>query len=80
MPVMYNTVRLGPLYDWMMLATLSPYGKLFAVFSFLYGTAHLFGFLIPIGVMRYLRAHFFHIEAREVSIQEGNNESIGLLS
>lgn len=76
---MYNTVRLGPLYDWMMLAALSPYEKIFAVGTFIYWAVHLFGFLIPIGVMRYLRAHFFCIEAEEVRIHEGNHDSIGLL-
>lgn len=77
---MYNTARLGPLYDWMMLTSLDPIGKLFAISSFIYSSAHLFGFLIPIGVLRYFRAHFFFIEAAEIKIHDDNDDNVGLLS
>jgi hypothetical protein len=76
---MYNTARLGPLYDWMMLSSLDSMGKLVAIISLLYWSAHLFGFLLPTGVLRYLRAHFFYIEAAEVKIHDGGNDNIGLL-
>jgi hypothetical protein len=62
-----------------MVSNLGSYGKIFAIGSFLYWSAHLFGFLIPIGVMRYLRAHFFTVEAEEVKVHAGSEESVGLL-
>jgi hypothetical protein len=47
--------------------------------NLLYTATNLFGFLLPIVVMRYLRAHFFAVEAEQVTFRSGMEETIGLV-
>ena len=47
--------------------------------NLLYWYANLLFFLIPVGVVRYLRAHFFCVEAVEVTVRRGGESSVGLL-
>mmetsp|Transcript_28756 Transcript_28756/g.40424 ORF Transcript_28756/g.40424 Transcript_28756/m.40424 type:complete len:370 (-) Transcript_28756:338-1447(-) len=79
-PIAYNAIRLVPLWGW----ALSPIplgstGRILAITNLLYWMANLFGFLIPVASMRYLRAHFLCIETEEVTTRKGLEESVGLL-
>ena len=69
-PVAYNTYRLGSLWQW---ASCCQGGytieRILAWANFLYWNIHLFLFLLPIATVRYMRAHFFCVEASEVSIR-----------
>lgn len=79
-PVSYNSLRLSPLQEWAFSGSTVP-GSLRAlgVANLLYWYANLFLFLIPVGVVRYLRAHFFCVEATEVTVRKGGEDSVGLL-
>lgn len=44
-----------------------------------YWALNLFVFLLPIAAMRYLRAHFYGVEAEEVTVRGGFDVSVGLL-
>ena len=79
-PVAYNAVRLAPLWNWALATTpLGPAGRALAIANYAYWTINLFAFLLPIGVIRYMRAHFFCIEAAEVQLRKGQETSAGLL-
>ncbi|KAL7539468.1 hypothetical protein ACHAXR_009320 [Thalassiosira sp. AJA248-18] len=81
-PVSYNTLRLPSLQAWAFPAAAAALPKSFQVLgiaNLLYWYANLFLFLIPVGVIRYLRAHFFCVEAVEVTVRKGGEGSIGLL-
>jgi len=70
-PMVYNAMRIGPLYDWIRLYHhMSLWGKLLSIGNFFYWTSNLFFFLIPIASMRYFRSHFFCVEAEEVVLRE----------
>ena len=56
------------------------WGKLLGISNGLYWSMNFFGFLIPIASLRYLRAHFFCVEASEVVVREGGDHNVGLLS
>ena len=79
-PASYNTLRLSSLQAWAFssIITTTPL-KVLGIANLLYWYANLFLFLIPIGVTRYLRAHFFCIEATEVIVRKGGEDSVGLL-
>jgi hypothetical protein len=78
-PVAYNTVRLGYLWNWSFCpAHLGWAGRALAVANFWYWSLNLFGFLLPVAVMRYMRAHFYCVEAEQVTTRAGMEESIGL--
>ena len=47
--------------------------------NLLYWYANLLFFLVPVGVVRYMRAHFYCSEAVEVTVREGGEGSVGLL-
>jgi hypothetical protein len=55
-------------------------GKILGVLNGFYWSMNLFGFLIPIASLRYLRAHYFCVEVSEVVVREGGDHNIGLLS
>lgn len=83
-PVAYNTLRIPSLHAWAFFPTstafvLSKPLRILGVANLLYWYANLFLFLIPVGVMRYLRAHFFAVEATEVTVRKGGDDSVGLL-
>ena len=82
-PLLYNSARMGILYHWMKMVVaghFQTWGKFLGVLNGLYWSMNLFGFLIPIASLRYLRAHFFCVEASEVVVRQGGDHSIGLLS
>lgn len=88
-PVAYTAFRLPPLYEWLMVPTPlggnwipgigMGIGRILAIINVLYWGVHLFGFLLPIATMRYLRSYFFCVEAAEVTMREGGEGNIGLL-
>ncbi len=79
-PILYNTVRMGSLYSWMMCwSNMDMVGQGLALVNFVYWGMNLFGFLIPIAAMRYMRSYFFGVEAEEVLVREGDADNIGLL-
>jgi hypothetical protein len=54
-------------------------GRLVAAANLGYWALNLFVFLIPLATMRYLRAHFYGVEAEEVKLRSGFDASAGLL-
>jgi hypothetical protein len=77
-PVLYNSVRIPLLWE----CAISPYwggvGRTFAFLNLAFWSVNLFGFLLPVATMRYLRAHFFMVEAEQVTLRPGMEETIGL--
>lgn len=67
-PLAYNSYRMNSLYDW----ALNSFGwcRVLGILNFFYFGANLFGFLIPIATMNYMRSHFFGVEAAEVVFRE----------
>lgn len=67
-PLAYNSYRMNSLYDW----ALQSFGwcKVLGILNFVYFGANLFGFLIPIATMNYMRSYFFGVEAAEVVLRE----------
>jgi hypothetical protein len=86
-PVAYNTARLPYLWNWALSAAadtsstplLGVVGTVLAIANFVYWAANLFAFLIPVAIIRYMRAHFFCVEAAEVTTRIGMEESLGLI-
>ena len=81
-PVAYNTLRLSSLRQWAFPhapSAMPAHLRALGIANFLYWQANLFLFLIPVGVVRYLRAHFFSVEAVEVTVRRGGESSVGLL-
>jgi hypothetical protein len=76
--IAYNTKRLSSIWEWCMtgasLSTIENLGRLLAFFNMIYWSLDLFLFVIPVVTMKYLRAHFFCVEASEVTLR--NEESI----
>eukprot|EP00566_Odontella_aurita_P010465 CAMPEP_0113528118 /NCGR_PEP_ID=MMETSP0015_2-20120614/1664_1 /TAXON_ID=2838 /ORGANISM="Odontella" /LENGTH=401 /DNA_ID=CAMNT_0000426609 /DNA_START=13 /DNA_END=1218 /DNA_ORIENTATION=- /assembly_acc=CAM_ASM_000160 len=80
-PVAYSAMRLGPIWEWALAPIpLGFVGRILAITNFLYWSANLFGFLLPVATVRYMRAHFFCVEAAEVTLREGSEGSAGLLA
>jgi hypothetical protein len=78
-PVAYNAVRLGYLWNWSFCpANLGWVGRSLALANLMYWALNLFGFLLPVAAMRYMRAHFYCVEAEQVITRAGMEESIGL--
>ena len=79
-PVAYNTVRIGYLWQWAFLPyKLGGIGRAIAIANFTYWMTNLFGFLIPVAAVRYMRAHFFAVEAEEVTTRTSMEDSAGLM-
>ena len=79
-PLIYNSIRMGPLYEWIMCwPTMTRVGKLLSVANFAYWGMNLFAFLIPIAAVRYMRSYFYAVEAEEVIARKGDEDNIGLL-
>ena len=55
-------------------------GRSLAIVNAVYWTVNLFAFLIPVASIRYMRAHFFGVEAAEVVTRAGMEETAGLIS
>jgi len=88
-PVAYTAFRLPSLYEWLMVPTSlggcwipgfsMGLGRILAIANVLYWGVHLFGFLLPIATMRYLRSYFFCVEAAEVTMRESGEGNISRL-
>ena len=80
-PVSYNALRLPSLRCWACCPpTIIPASlRALGIANLLYWYANLLFFLVPVGVVRYLRAHFFCVEASEVTVRKGGESSVGLL-
>jgi hypothetical protein len=81
--VAYNTARLPYLWRWIFLgaesSSLGVYGQALGIANGVYWAANLFAFLIPVATLRYMRAHFFGVEAMEVTTRMGMEETVGLI-
>jgi len=70
-PLAYNSIRMVWLYDWIMFpGNMAKWGRVLASLNFVYWGLNLFGFLLPVATMRYMRSHFFCVEAEEVVLRE----------
>ena len=91
-PVSYNALRLSPIRLWAFFSTgvgvvvengnlsvISTPLRVLGIINLFYWYANLLFFLIPVGVVRYLRAHYFCVEAVEVTVRKGGESSVGLL-
>lgn len=79
-PISYNVVRLGYLWNWASTTiNLGWPGRALAISNLVYGAVNLFAFLIPVALVRYMRAHFFAVEASEVTTRIGMEDSVGLI-
>ena len=79
-PVVYNAVRLCYLWSWVTFPTHLGYiGRGLAIANAVYWTINLFAFLLPIATIRYMRAHFFAVEAEVVVTRAGLEETVGLI-
>lgn len=76
-PIAYNTVRIGYMWQWVGRSIVGVDRGL-ALVNFIYWSLNLLGFLLPVVAIRYMRAHFFSVEASQASIQSGLEDSIGL--
>ena len=74
-PVAFNTIRLGYLWQWMFVTSSD---RWLAVANLVYWSLNLFGFLLPIGVIKYMRAHFWAVEARVVETRSNMADGVGL--
>ena len=54
-------------------------GRALGILNAGYGAINLFAFLIPIASVRYMRAHFFGVEAEEVTTRIGLEETLGIV-
>jgi hypothetical protein len=80
-PILYNWIRIGYLWNWAVSdMVLGGVGRGLAIANLAYTTINLWGFLIPIASMRYMRAHFFGVEAVQVLTRTGMEDSVGFLT
>ena len=78
-PVSYNLLRLSTIHCWAFPSDEIPRTiQALGVTNLIYWYANLLFFLVPVGVVRYMRAHFFAVEATEVTLRRG--ASIDLVS
>ena len=61
-------------------ADLGRVGRVVATANLVYWMTNLFGFLLPVAAVRYMRAHFFAVEAEQVITRPSMEDSAGLLS
>jgi hypothetical protein len=54
-------------------------GRGLGIANLIYWAVNLFAFLLPIASIRYMRSHFFGVEAQEVTTRIGLEESVGLI-
>ena len=73
-------MRLGYLWNWASTSlSLGLTGRALAIGSFVYWGLNLIAFLIPVALVRYMRAYFFAVEAAEVTTRMGMEDTIGLV-
>lgn len=80
-PIIYNASMLMYLWPWITASSsiLGKFGLGVGIMNIIYWAFNLFVFLIPIASVRFMRAHFFGVEAEEVTIRIGLEESAGLI-
>ena len=78
-PISYSVLRLSSLHSWASQSAMPMSIRLLGIVNLVFWYANLAFFLIPVGVIRYLRAHFYCVEAEEVTVREGGESSVGLL-
>ena len=79
-PIAYNTARLPYLFHCASTTVgLGMVGRGLAIANLAYWSANLFAFLIPVALVRYMRAYFFAVEASEVTTRIGMEDSLGLV-
>lgn len=81
-PVTYNVLRLVSLHEWALYPSVGEIAlsrplRLLGIANLLYWYINLL--FLPVAVVRYLRSHFFCVEASEVSLRKGYEGSAGLL-
>lgn len=54
-------------------------GRALGIINAAYWAINLFAFLIPIASIRYMRAHFFGVEAEGVTTRIGLEETVGIV-
>lgn len=71
-PLAYNSVRMVPLYQWVMVGWtgMDLWEKVLSLVNFAYWGINLFGFLIPVASLKYFKSHFLAVEAQEVTLRE----------
>jgi hypothetical protein len=71
-PLSYNSIRMVPLYQWIMVGWkgMVLWERVLSLVNFLYWGANLFGFLIPVASMKYFKSHFLAVEAQEVVLRD----------
>jgi len=80
LPVAYGSRRFGVAWTWVVSPlVIGPFARTAAVTCAAYSAADLFGFVLPTLSMRYLRAHFFCVEAAEVTVKEGGGAEGGAI-
>ena len=87
-PIMYSFVRLLYMWQWVFTVTrFQPsvvsivanvdwgwkFLRVFPMVHMLYCVIHLFGFLLPVALIRYLRVYFYMVEAQEVHLRATNS-------
>lgn len=70
---------MGYLWNWAFSqANLGGVGRAIAVANLSYWATNLFGFLIPVAAVRYMRAHFYAVEAEQVTTRPCMEDSAGV--
>jgi hypothetical protein len=79
-PISYNVARLTYLWNWAACtAPLGAFGRSLAIANLAYWALNLVAFLIPVALVRYMRAYFFCVEAAEVTTRKGMEETMGIV-
>eukprot|EP00588_Corethron_pennatum_P021439 CAMPEP_0194315004 /NCGR_PEP_ID=MMETSP0171-20130528/11807_1 /TAXON_ID=218684 /ORGANISM="Corethron pennatum, Strain L29A3" /LENGTH=374 /DNA_ID=CAMNT_0039070637 /DNA_START=46 /DNA_END=1170 /DNA_ORIENTATION=- len=80
LPAAYGSRRFRVAWTWAVSPlVIGPFARAAAVACAAYSAADLFGFVLPTLSMRYLRAHFFCVEAAEVTVKEGGGAEGGAI-
>ncbi|KAG7344370.1 hypothetical protein IV203_022378 [Nitzschia inconspicua] len=79
-PITYNITRLAYLWRWATAPVVLGFiGRGLGIANLAYWAINLFAFLIPVAAVRYMRAHFYGVEAQEVTTRIGLEETVGLV-
>ena len=79
-PISYNLARLVYLWNWAACkAPLGVFARSLAMANLGYWALNLVAFLIPVVLVRYMRAYFFGVEAAEVTTRLGMEETMGMV-
>lgn len=86
-PIVYNIARLPYLWQWASTAATTSSSSLWGnissqalgILNLGYTSLNLLAFLIPIALVRYMRAYFWGVEATEVVTRVGMEETLGMI-